>query len=303
MRRFSFSRRLLLALFVLAALAGCEPRPADSYTAEVDEPAFRRGKELVRQGRDGDALKEFLKVIAERGDDNAPESHLEAGILYQRHMKDPLAAIYHYRRFRDLRVNSPQAEKVRGQIEAAIREFARTVPSLLTENQSGNAELQNEIDALRRENNQLKTERETLRLSLQEAARRAQAPLATPPSGESAGGGNTSVALTPVQPDGYISPPLSPAPPAGWAQTPPQPSTRLPAQPARQQQTVQPASRPPGTATMRSHVVTRGDTLYSLAQRYYNNRSRWRDILAANQDQLASENTPLRIGMELRIPQ
>ncbi|MDR1284482.1 MAG: peptidoglycan-binding protein, partial [Opitutaceae bacterium] len=230
MRRFSFSGRLLPALLALAALlatltllAGCEPRPAAPYTAEVDEPAFRRGKELVRQGRDGDALKEFLKVIAERGDDNAPESHLEAGILYQRHMKDPLAAIYHYRRFRDLRINSPQAEKVRVQIDAATREFARTVPSLLTENQSGNAALQNEIDALRRENSQLKTERETLRLSLQEAARRARTPLAPPPSGEGVVGGNTSTPLTPVQPDGYTAPPLSPVPPAGWQQTPPAP--------------------------------------------------------------------------------
>jgi nucleoid-associated protein YgaU len=54
---------------------------------------------------------------------------------------------------------------------------------------------------------------------------------------------------------------------------------------------------------MRSHVVVRGDTLSSLSQRYYNNRARVRDILAANRDQLANENTPLRIGMELRIPQ
>ncbi|MDR1280881.1 MAG: LysM peptidoglycan-binding domain-containing protein, partial [Opitutaceae bacterium] len=60
---------------------------------------------------------------------------------------------------------------------------------------------------------------------------------------------------------------------------------------------------PPSRYAMRSHVVVRGDTLSSLSQRYYNNRARVRDILAANRDQLANENTPLRIGMELRIPQ
>lgn len=40
----------------------------------------------------------------------------------------------------------------------------------------------------------------------------------------------------------------------------------------------------------------------NLAQRYYGNRSKWRDILAANKDQLAGENVSLKIGMKLKIP-
>ena len=54
-------------------------------------------------------------------------------------------------------------------------------------------------------------------------------------------------------------------------------------------------------AAARTHTVIKGDTLFSLAQRYYGNRSRWRDIYAANRDVLPSENA-LRIGMELKIP-
>ncbi len=40
----------------------------------------------------------------------------------------------------------------------------------------------------------------------------------------------------------------------------------------------------------------------ALAQRYYGNRSRWRDIYAANRNVLPSESA-LRIGMELKIHQ
>ena len=54
-------------------------------------------------------------------------------------------------------------------------------------------------------------------------------------------------------------------------------------------------------AGMRRHVVVKGDTLFSLAQKYYGNRSRWRDIYAANRDLLPDENS-LRLGMEIRLP-
>ena len=48
-------------------------------------------------------------------------------------------------------------------------------------------------------------------------------------------------------------------------------------------------------------MVAKGDTLMSISLRYYGNRSRWREIFAANRDQLPSESS-LQIGMELRIP-
>ena len=51
----------------------------------------------------------------------------------------------------------------------------------------------------------------------------------------------------------------------------------------------------------RRHTVAKGDTLFSLAQKYYGNRSKWRDIYEANRDVLPSQNA-LRLGMELKIP-
>ena len=64
---------------------------------------------------------EFLKVIQKRGLNESPESHLEVGLLYQFHFKDPIAAIFHYRKFRELKPNSPQADLVRQRIDAATR--------------------------------------------------------------------------------------------------------------------------------------------------------------------------------------
>jgi nucleoid-associated protein YgaU len=58
----------------------------------------------------------------------------------------------------------------------------------------------------------------------------------------------------------------------------------------------------PTNGSYRRVTVGKGDTLFSLAQRYYGNRSRWRDIYAANRDVMKSESD-LRLGMEIKIPQ
>jgi hypothetical protein len=84
--------------------------------------------QLLRSGRSQEALDAFLKVVAKRGGD-APESHLECGILYLQHIKDPVAAIYHFNKYLALRPNSPQAEHTRELIETAKKEFARTLPA------------------------------------------------------------------------------------------------------------------------------------------------------------------------------
>jgi nucleoid-associated protein YgaU len=62
-----------------------------------------------------------------------------------------------------------------------------------------------------------------------------------------------------------------------------------------------PTKPTPPSAGSRRHTVVKGDTLFSLAQRYYGNRAKWRDIYAANRTVLPSENS-LRLGMELIIP-
>ena len=91
-----------------------------------------------------------------------PESHLEVGLLYQLEVKDPIAAIYHFRRFLELKPNSPQADLVRGRIDAATRNFARTLPAQPLENQLIRNDHLDVIETLQRENTRLKEQNEQL---------------------------------------------------------------------------------------------------------------------------------------------
>jgi LysM repeat protein len=282
---------------MMFSAAGCGRYDASTFTAEIDEPAYRRGKDLLRQGRNQEALASFLKVVEKRGDD-APESHLEIGILYQQHIKDPIAAIYHYRKFRELKRNSPQSDLVRQRIDAATREFARTLPGQPLDNQTDKLDLLEKMDQLQRENFQLKEQLIALRTQAVNAPHPAPpavaaadnpdqlAPVAIDP-------GESPIAAAPEPEPEPVSVPTTATTTVVTASRPPVVQTPSPP----------PTSFPPASATTyRRHTVTKGDTLFSLAQRYYGNRSRWRDIYAANRNVLPNESA-LKVGMELKIPQ
>ncbi|MET0263820.1 MAG: LysM peptidoglycan-binding domain-containing protein [Rariglobus sp.] len=286
-RHFSFC---LYALAALLFVAGCGRYESSPFTAEIDEPGYRRGKDLIRQGRNQEALEAFLKMVEKRGDE-APESHLELGILYQQHIKDPIASIYHYRKFRELKRNSPQADLVRQRIDAATREFARTLPAQPLENQMERLDLLERVDLLQRENAQLKDQLIGVRTQAINTPR-PTAPVASVPPEQLA-----PLAIDPMDsPIASVSEPQPTLPDIPIA-------TPTPTAPRPPVQVQQPTVVQPTTPTsFRRHVVVKGDTLFSLAQRYYGNRSRWREIYAANRAVLPSESS-LRIGMELKIPQ
>jgi len=289
-------RRLwpLLGLACLVWLSGCERAETQLAGPETDDPYFRQGQQLARQGRAQEALAAYLKVIARRGD-AAPESNLEVGLIYQQSIKDPIAAIYYFRKYLELQPNSRQAVYVRGLVDNAKREFARTLPGAPLESQTQRLDLMEQIDRLQRENDDLKAEIASARASSPGPVTRSRFSIGET-TDENRAGTKTAPAANPSPPP--IDLPVTLAPEEAEPAAPTRPTAN----------TVNtgpvPPTRPGTTAAQggRRHVVVKGDTLFSLAQRYYNNRSRWRDILAANRDVLANENTPLRIGMELRIP-
>jgi tetratricopeptide (TPR) repeat protein len=290
-RPVSLSVRWLRPLLGLAALwlGGCTDSDRVKTAAEVDEPAYREGQSLLKTGRRQEALSAFLKVIDKRGND-APESHLEIGMLYAQHINDPLAAIYHFKKYLLLRPNSPQAPLIRQRIDAATREFALTLPARPLENQLQRVDLVATLDKLKQENEALKQE-----LADVKAGRNAVAVpgLDTSPAvTETAAtpGLNFNVETIPTVRTRPVPPPTrTPAPApnraATAAQTPPAPAAN----------TTQPV------AGNRRHTVQPGDTLFKIAQQYYGNRTRWRDIYAANRGVMKSE-TDLKVGMQLRIP-
>ncbi len=276
-------RLLLPVLAGLLALgwAGCGDNDRITYASELDEPNYREGQSLIKAGRRQEALTAFLKVVDKRRDD-APESHLEVGLLYAQHINDPLSAIYHFRKYLSLRPNSPQAPLVRQRIDAAIREFARTIPAQPLDAQVQRVDLIATLDKLKQEN-------EALKQQLAEARTGRVAPLPGDPN-------PPAVVATPVPVedfkfsiDGLATVRTRPSAPA--------PQRAVSAPPAKGQ--TRPAATP--AAAPRRHIVRAGDTLSKLALQYYSDRAKWREIYAANRNVMKTESD-LRVGMELRIP-
>lgn len=273
--------RLCLALLALGGLlAGCADNDRLSYTSETDDPNFQKGRAL-KDTRRQEALSAFLKVIERRGDD-APESHLEAGLLYHTHINDPLSALYHFKKYLALRPNSPQAPLVRQRVDAAIRDFARTLPAQPLDNQLERVELIAAMDRLKKENDLLKEQLADLR----------GARLAVPAGGVGNAEGSAGTAAPGLNLQLNSTPTVRARPPSVSAPPLIAPANQRPA-------TTAVAANP--AASGRRHTVQAGDTLSKLSQQYYGTRAKWRDIYAANRGVMKSE-TDLRIGMELKIP-
>ena len=255
--------RTIVCLLSLAALSGCGPAQAPATLEEEDSSfvAARQSETIQDYKR---ALVEYQKVIdARKGD--APESHLSAGLIQLNNMKDPVMAIYHFRRFIEIGPGNPKNAKVEEQILAAKRLYLQSLPGQPFAGQTGQMELYDKLKVLRDENDMLK--RDVARLEGDLAlARKSMANLAPP----------NATPLTPV------------------AQTPGQGRTP---QPGNTAQPGQVAGNVPA-----KHTIQKGDTLSSISRKYYGSTARWKDIYQANRTRLRSP-TELTVGQELVLPQ
>lgn len=145
--------RAFLAALTVAFVAGCGR--GDGYAlSEEDEPSFRKGESLMKENRLDEALLAFEKVVDARRD--CPESHLELGRIYMDHVKDPVAAIYHFRKYLELKPDSETARQVTQLIESAKKDFARTLPGDPFGAGSGQPDALTELRRLRAENAELR---------------------------------------------------------------------------------------------------------------------------------------------------
>lgn len=247
----------LAALLVL--VCACSPAGVE-VVSETDEKQYQLAQDFKNQGRVEEALSAFLRVIDARRD--APESHLEAGYIYLRTMKDPVRAIYHFDRYLQFKPQSPQATQVRQLIETAQKEFARQLPAQPYQGELDRIDLMELVKTLKQENDSLKRDLVAAQNRVAQLenvlgqARRIPNPQANT--------GGTAV-----------------RPPTGSS-----PSVNAPPNPAN---------------VPRTYTVQSGDTLSTISARFYGTPSRWIDIYQANRDRLSSENA-LRVGQEIRIP-
>jgi hypothetical protein len=279
---------VVTACLAVFAGAGCGDRDAAQLPAEIDEPYYVEGKQLMRQGRNPEALTSFLKVIDRRGERGAAESHLEAGFIYLNHTKDPVAAYHHFRKYLDLQPNSKEAVRVRGMVEAAKREFARTLPARPLDDQSLKLQANDEIEKLRRENEELRAQIATLRGASMIPVTRA-APVISLPAQPS--GANPPVAAV-------VNSPNMPTP---APRTTPAPTTMFQAPAAQTPASRVSAPTRPATPGARTHTVAPKDTLYGISVKYYGNGKQVDAIYQANRDQMRSKED-VRPGMTLRLP-
>ncbi|MDF9834188.1 tetratricopeptide (TPR) repeat protein [Ereboglobus sp. PH5-5] len=282
------SRRSLFSVFfcLCAALllaAGCWRAESTAEVAEVDEPDYRKAKEMVRQGRTSEALAAYDRVLVKRGLNKAPETHLDMAIIYQQQVRDYLTAIYHYQKYMAIMRNSPQRAMIEQRIDAAKRDYMSTLPGRPSLDLSGaSPDYAETINRLRAQNERLRAD-----LAVAQAAA-ARVPINTSQQTT----GRVVAAENPIVVTSRNTQFSQAAPVA----------TRQPdAQPAA---VSQPAPQPQQAAPARRHVVRQGDSLYNIARQHYGSaRNAQVDaIVNANRDQLQSRNTPLRVGMELRIP-
>jgi LysM repeat protein len=253
-----------VALLALGLASGCGNASKLVAAPETDNPQYQYGEEMLKENRPDDALAAFENVIKLREDD-APESHLETGLIMLNIKNDPISAIYHFQKYLVAKPTSDQAPRVAELIETAKKDFARTLP-MHPASAYDEADLMDQIKTLQ-------TENDNLRQQLT---------------------GGSAVHVTGVN-FGDNASTLTPA--ASVVNTPinrpaarsPLPVTATP---------VTPIAAAPGGST---YTVKEHDTLSSISQAIYGTRSRWQDIYNANRDKLASPEA-LSIGQVLVLP-
>lgn len=261
MRTSSASKHIFLLL--LAALVyGCSESVTLEVLDETEDPIYRRAKDLLARDLNSEALSNFNKLIAKR-DGIAPESHLEAGLIHLNHIKDPISAIYHFKRYIAIKQRERQTtqrdagmSRVEDLISTAKKELLMTVDA-----QDYRLKLLDTIEQLRAEN-------ESMKVQLQEFRKRESS-------------GTISSGAFSQEPDS-----------SGIAANPSSPSgDRL--EPSRPNST--------NSEGRRIYTVQARDSLYKISRQMYGDPSRWREILEANRGVLPSESD-LQPGMRLIIP-
>ena len=261
MRTSSASKHIFL-LLVLALVYGCSESVTLEVLDETEDPIYRRAKDLLARDLNSEALSNFNKLIAKR-DGIAPESHLEAGLIHLNHIKDPISAIYHFKRYIAIKQRERQSRqrdagmaRVEDLVSTAKKELLMTVDA-----QDYRLKLLDTIEQLRDENESMKVQIQQFRQQ------------------HSSGAVSSGVFSRTPDSSGITDNSLSPS-----------------------NEGIEP-SRPDARSSQgrRIYTVQERDSLYKISRQMYGDPSRWREILEANRGVLPSESQ-LQPGMRLIIP-
>jgi tetratricopeptide (TPR) repeat protein len=267
-RRAFYERFILLVALSVAVgcTFGCGRSTGPVTDAEAErETNYQRAKSFYEQ-RDFPAAAESYKRALSVNPEFA-RAHLELGLLCDDKLGDPISAIYHYRTYLELQPDSDKKQLVQDFIERAKLSLAAKLPQSPIIDPSELTRLQNEKATLLQENALLRTRVAEL---------------------EKAVGGTTVATASPsASADTAPTQVVSTSSPTTIMAAPPMSAT------------ADGSGTEPSHA--RIHVVQKGDTLYSLALRYYGTRAGWEKIFQANRSGLPSRDQ-LKVGQQLVIP-
>jgi tetratricopeptide (TPR) repeat protein len=235
---------LMAAGLIALLVSGCGQSVGRTNGDAERNPYFQRAQK-ANEMRDYQAAVGFYQKALE-ADSQLARAHLELGLLYDEKLGDPIAAIYHYRKFLTLEPKSDKRQLVEDFIERAKLSLASNLPQSSVVDPADLARLQNEKIALMQENATL------------------QARVAELEKGSA------------------TSPQLSVA-------------AALPSRSASAEDVSAEIYK------AHTHIVQKGDTLQSLALKYYGTRSAWDKIYQVNRNVLVSKDQ-LKIGQQLVIP-
>lgn len=198
--------------------------------------------------------------------DNDPRmavAHLDLALLLHDNIKDYVGAIYHYRRYLALRPDADKAAMVAARIQDATRRFGAQAQGETPATNKAATGMPLTTAMLLEENAALKLE--LARLTQEVESSRAHGDRDRVDGGEAAAAADVA--------------------------SKPQLTTTGPRKP--------PAER---VSRARTHKVKAKETLSSIAESVYGDRSQWKRIFEANLQQMKGDPNRLREGMELTIP-
>ena len=289
--------KLVKAIFyllpALAALAGCRPNIAQREARERGLPLVRQALEAEQRGELDKAVKLYQdSLMANPG---AASAHLGLAILLQEHRQDFLNAAHHYQRYLELQPGSQKEEIVRHR--KTVAEQFLTQQLVRSHGDAAGViqrQLLQNIETFKQKIASLEAEK--TRLELENAGNQATI--------------KTQAAEIERQKrllDRMVAPapaPVKPPPrrveiPDISNEKPPPKPPVIPALPPRAE--AAPAPRAETPAKPRTHTVQPDETLYRIADRYYDDPLKWTLIRDANQDILGADGR-LRVGQVLVIP-
>jgi tetratricopeptide (TPR) repeat protein len=227
------------ALFLCAWLGACTPT-AEGNREEQKNSFYLAGKERIQAMDYAGAVESFEKSLQENP--RSVLAHFELGLVYEQHLGDYAAALYHYGKALKLRPAGYPAETIHQRIPACRQELLKADSLALVSHPSA----LREMEKLREENQELRRQIGELK-SAQAGGR--------PPAGASAAGSGNS-GYTAASERSATNRPINSATASG-----------------------QPGADSAGTDRVRYYTVRPGETLASISR---SQNIRLEALLAAN---------------------